>query len=154
MANNNYRIESKKFFNAQTGQKKTAWADAAAAYFRQVGQSNKTNFVDALATYYAKVNAGTISAPTYLSQTQAVVNNAGTSPVQNSAGAAIANGTYTVAAQAVTNIRLPATVGAVSNSGTVTCTVTTTTARTAGQSDSKVVTFTVANGVITAITIP
>lgn len=154
MANNNYRIESQKFFNAQTTQNHRSWARAAAAYFRQVGSSNKTNFVDAMATYYAKINAGTIAAPVQLSATQAVVSNAGTSPVQNSAGAAIASGTYTVAANAVSNIRLPATVGAVSNSGTVTCTVTTTTARTAGQSDSKVVTFTVANGVITAITIP
>lgn len=154
MANNNYRIESKKFFNAQTGQSKRAWADAAAAYFRQVGSSNKTNFVDAMATYYAKINAGTIGVPTSVAPNQAVVTNAGTSPVQNSAGAAIANGTYTVASGAVSNIRLPATTAGVSNSGTVTCTVTTTTARTAGQSDSKVVTFTVANGVITAITIP
>lgn len=154
MAANNYRIESKKFFNAQTGQNKKAWADAAAAYFRQIGQSNKTNYVDALATYYAKVNAGTIPAPVQLATTQAVVSNAGTSPVQNSAGAAIANGTYTVAANSVSNIKLPATVGAVSNSGTVTCTVTTVSARTAGQSDSKVVTFIVANGVITAISIP
>ncbi len=154
MANNNYRIESQKFFNAQTGQNHRSWARAAAAFFRQVGQSNKTNYVDALATYYAKINSGALSAPVMLTSTQAVVSNAGTSPVQNSAGAAIANGTYTVASNAVTNIRLPATVGAVSNSGTVTCTVTTTTARTAGQSDSKTVTFTVANGVITAITIP
>ncbi len=150
----NYRVESKKFFNAQTGLNKKAWADAAAAYFRQIGQSTKTNYSDALAAYYGKINAGTISAPVFLTATQAVVTNAGTSPVQNSAGAAIASGTYTVAANSVSNIKLPATVGAVSNSGTVTCTVTTTTARTAGQSDSKVVTFTVANGVITAITIP
>lgn len=150
----NVRIESKKFFNAQTGQNQRAWADAAAAYFRQIGQSNKDSYVEAMATYYAKVNAGTISAPVFLTATQAVVTNAGTSPVQNSAGAAIASGTYTVAANAVSNIKLPATVGAVSNSGTVTCTVTTVSARTAGQSDSKVVTFTVANGVITAISIP
>ncbi len=154
MAANNYRIESKKFFNAQTGRNYTAWADSAAAYFRLRGNSDKKNYADAMAVYYAKVNAGTIPAPVQLASNQAVVTNAGTSPVQNSAGAAIANGTYTVASNSVSNIRLPATVGAVSNSGTVTCTVTTATARTAGQSDSKVVTFTVANGVITAISIP
>lgn len=150
----NYRIESTKFFNARTGQNNKAWARAAAAYFRQIGNTDKRAMTEAMAAYYAKVNAGTIAAPVQLASNQAVVTNAGTSPVQNSAGAAIASGTYTVASNAVSNIRLPATVGAVSNSGTVTCTVTTTTARTAGQSDSKVVTFTVANGVITAITIP
>lgn len=154
MANNNFRTESKKFFNAQTTENHRAWADSAAAYFRQVGASKKTNFVDAMAIYYAKINAGIIAAPISLSPTQAVVANAGTTPVQNSAGAAIGTGTYTVAANAVSNVKLPATVGAVSNSGTVTCTVTTVTARTAGQADSKVVTFTVANGVITAISIP
>lgn len=154
MANNNYRIESQKFFNAQTTQNHRSWAKAAAAYFRQVGASNKTNFVDAMATYYAKINAGTIGAPASVLPTQAVVSNGGTSPVQNSAGAAIANGTYTIAGSAVTNIRLPATTAGVNNSGTVTCTVTTVTARTAGQADSKLVTFTVANGVITAISIP
>lgn len=150
----NYRIESTEFFNAQTGQNNKAWAQAAAAYFRKIGNTDKRALPEAMAAYYAKVNEGTIAAPVQLASNQAVVTNAGTSPVQNSAGAAIASGTYTVASKAVTNIRLPATVGAVSNSGTVTCTVTTTTARTAGQSDSKVVTFTVANGVITAITIP
>lgn len=154
MANNNFRTESQKFFNAQTGQNHRSWARAAAAYFRQVGSSTKQALPEAVATYYGKINTGAISAPVQLAATQAVVSNAGTSPVQNSAGASIANGTYTVAANAVTNIRLPATVGAVSNSGTVTATVTTATARTAGQSDSKVVTFTVANGVITAISIP
>lgn len=151
---NNYRIESQKFFNAQVGYNHRSWARSAAAYFRQVGSSNKANFVDAMAEYYAKINSGAVSPPISLLSTQAVVSNAGTSPVQNSAGAAIANGTYTVAANAVTNIKLPATVGAVSNAGTVTCTVTTVTSRTAGQADSKVVTFTVANGVITAISIP
>lgn len=150
----NYRSESTKFFNAQTGRNNKAWARAAAAYFRQIGATDKRALPDAMAAYYAKLNAGTIPAPIVLNSNQAVVTNAGTSPVQNSAGAAIASGTYTVASNTVSNIRLPATVGAVSNSGTVTCTVTTTTARTAGQSDSKTVTFTVANGVITAITIP
>ena len=154
MANNNFRVESQKFFNAQTGQNHRSWARAASAYYRQVGSSTKAALPDAMATYFGKINTGAIAAPVQLTATQAVVSNAGTSPVQNSAGAAIGTGTYTVAANAVSNIKLPATVGAVSNSGTVTCTVTTTTARAAGQSDSKVVTFTVANGVITAITIP
>lgn len=153
MINNNFRTESTKFFNSKTGQKKTAWADAAAAYFRQVGVNNKANYVDAMAVYYSKINAGTIPTPITLTSTQAVVNNAGTSPVQNSAGSAIANGTYTVAANVVSNIKLPANVGTVVNAATPTLTVTTTTARTAGQSDSKVVTFTVANGVITSISV-
>lgn len=154
MANNNFRTESKKFFNGQTSQNHRSWANAAAAYYRLVGATTKTNFVDAMAAYYAKINAGTIAAPVSITATQAIVSNAGTAPVQNSAGAAIGTGTYTVAASAVSNIKLPATVGAVSNSGTVTCTVTTVSARTAGQADSKVVTFTVAAGVITAISIP
>lgn len=78
-----------------------------------------------------------------LPATQAVVTNGGTSPVQNSAGAAIGTGTYTVAANAVSNIKLPATVagvtsGAKINAGTVTGT-------------GNFATFTVANGVITGI---
>ncbi|WP_313611824.1 hypothetical protein [Pantoea piersonii] len=150
---NNYRTESLKFFNAKTGKNKSAWNDAAAAYFRQLGTSNKRSLPEAMAAYYAKINAGTIAAPVQLATNQAVITNAGLSPVQNSAGTAIANGTYTVTANTVGNIKLPSTVGAVSNGTAPTITVTTTTARTAGQSDSKVVTFTVANGVITSITI-
>lgn len=153
MANNNYRVESTKFFNAQTSQNNKAWAKAAAAYFRQVGATNKTNFVDAMAAYYAKVNAGTIGVPVSVLPTQAVVTNAGTSPVQNSAGTLIANGTYTIAASAVTNIRLPATSAGINNAGTTNVSITFTTARTAGQVATALATYTVAGGVITAITI-
>ena len=154
MANNNYRTESQRFFNAQTGFNHRSWAKAASAYYRQVGSTDKRNFVDAMAAYFAKINAGTIAAPITLSATQSVVSDAGTLPIQNSAGAAIGTGTATVAGGNVSYLRLPATVGAVSNGNSRGVTVTTTTARTAGQSDSKTVTFTVANGVITAITIP
>lgn len=78
-----------------------------------------------------------------LPATQAVVSNGGTSPVQNSAGAAIGTGTYTVAANAVSNIKLPANVAGVTsgvkvNAGTVTGT-------------GNFATITVANGVITGI---
>lgn len=151
--NKSYHPESQKFFNSKTGKNHRAWADAAAAYYRLIGGTNKKSAFEAMAAYYAKVNSGAIPAPVMLNSSQAVVTSPGASPVQNSAGAAVGIGTYTVASNAVSNIRLPATVGAVSNSGTVTCTVTTTTARTAGQTDSKVITFTVANGVITSISI-
>lgn len=153
MANNNYRIESQRFFNAQTAQNHRSWAKAAAAYFRQVGSSNKTNFVDAMATYYAKINAGVIAPPASITSTQAVVSNGGTSPVQNSAGTLIANGTYTIAANAVTNIRLPATSAGINNAGTTNVPITFTTARSAGATATAVATYTVAGGVITAITI-
>jgi len=153
MASNNFRIESQKFFNAQTGKNKKAWADAAAAYFRQVGGSNKANVSDAMSTYYGKINTGAIAAPVQLTSTQAVVSNAGTSPVQNSAGAAIANGTYTVAANAVTNIRLPSSTAGISNSGTTNVPVTFTSARSAGATATATATYTVVNGVITAITV-
>lgn len=153
MANNNFRVESQKFFNAQTGQNHRSWARAAAAYYRQVGSSTKAALPEAMATYFGKINAGTIAAPVQLTATQAVVSNAGTSPVQNSAGAAIGTGTYTVAANAVTNIRLPATVAGISNSGTTNVPITFTTARSAGATATAVATYTVANGVVTAITI-
>lgn len=153
MANNNYRVESQKFFNSQTSANHRSWAKAAAHYFRQVGASNKTNFVDAMATYYAKINAGTIGAPASVLPTQAVVSNGGTSPVQNSAGTLIANGTYTISGSAVTNIRLPATSAGINNAGTTNVPITFTTARTAGQTATAVATYTVAGGVITAITI-
>ena len=84
-----------------------------------------------------------VGASAALPATQAVVSNGGTSPVQNSAGAAIGTGTYTVAANAVSNIKLPATVAGVTsgvkiNAGTVTGT-------------GNFATITVANGVITGI---
>ncbi|MEN5103789.1 hypothetical protein [Brucella anthropi] len=50
-----------------------------------------------------------------LPTTNAVVANAGTIPVQNSAGAAIGIGTLTVANNNPTNIRLPATIAGVSS---------------------------------------
>lgn len=74
MANNNYRVESTKFFNSQTGKTDKAWAAAAAAYFRQLGSSNKTNFVDAMAEYYAKLNAGTIPVPVSPTATQQLIS--------------------------------------------------------------------------------
>ena len=51
--------------------------------------------------------------------TVAVVANAGTVPVQNSAGAAIGTGTLAVAGRAVTSARLPATIAGVANSAAV-----------------------------------
>lgn len=154
MANNNYRTESQKFFNAQVGFNHRSWAKAAAHYFRQVGASNKTNFVDAMAAYYAKINAGTISPPVSPTTTQALVSNGGTVTVKNSAGTNISTGaTYTVAASAVTGVNLPATVAGLSNNGTTNVPITFTTARSAGATATAVATYTVAGGVITAITI-
>lgn len=75
MANNNYRTESKKFFNAQTSQNNTSWAQAAAAYYRQIGSTSKRNFVDAMAEYYAKINSGAISAPVSITSTQKIISS-------------------------------------------------------------------------------
>lgn len=81
-----------------------------------------------------------------LPATTALVNNAeATLAIQNSAGAAIGSGTAAVAAGVVSNIKLPATVAGVSsgqkvNAGTVSGT-------------GNFATFTVANGVITGITL-
>lgn len=91
----------------------------------------------------AQVAIAAVGYSASLPATQAVVSNGGTSPVQNSAGAAIGTGTYTVAANAVSNIKLPATVAGVTsgvkiNAGTVTGT-------------GNFATITVANGVITGI---
>lgn len=71
--------------------------------------------------------------------TIATVATAASAPVQNSAGAAIGSGAITVANRAITNIRLPATVAGVSNGAEITL-------------DGFTYTFTVAAGVITAIT--
>jgi hypothetical protein len=84
-----------------------------------------------------------VGATAALPATQAVVQNGGTAPVQNSAGAAIGTGTFTVAANAVSNIKLPANVaGVVSgvkvNAGAV-------------SGSGNFATITVANGVITGI---
>lgn len=88
-----------------------------------------------------------------LPATQAIVSNGSTIPLQNSAGASIDNITLTVAANTVGNAKLPATTAAVKNTAAVTVPVTFVTARTAGQQATVAVTFTVAAGVITAISI-
>lgn len=97
--------------------------------------------VAADAAIAAATAVGGAAAP--LPATQAIVSNAGTVPVQNSAGAAVGSGVLTVAANAVSNIKLPTTVAAVT-SGLSTVAATGTGTK---------VTFTVANGVITAITL-
>lgn len=101
----------------------------------------------------AMAAALTVAGVTGLPTTSAIVVNASTVPVQNSAGAAIGTGTVTVAASAVTNVKLPATVAGVSNAGVVTVPITFVTARTAGATATVAATVTVANGVITAISI-
>lgn len=83
----------------------------------------------------------------------AIVADAGTVPVQNSAGTSAGNGTVTVANGAVTAVKLAATRAVVASAGNVSVPITFTTARTAGQTATVQATFTVANGVITAITI-
>lgn len=141
----NYRIESQKFFNAQTSENNRSWAKAAAAYYRQVGSTSKTNFVDAMAAYYAKINAGTISAPVSPTATQAVVSNGGTVSVANSANSkTVAGATYVISASAVSRISLPATAALVTSAQTLTGVTPTGTY-------TNTITFTVANGVITAV---
>lgn len=87
--------------------------------------------------------------------TQALVSQGQTATVVNSAGTSITvNGTLNVASGSLTNLALPANVAGVFNSGTASVPVTTTTAKTAGQTSTVAARFTVAAGVITAITIP
>lgn len=144
MANNNYRVESTKFFNSQTGKDDRAWAKAAAAYFRQLGSSNKTNFVDAMAEYYAKLNAGTISVPVSPTATQALVSNGGTVTAANSANNKTVSATYVISGGAVQRVSLPATAAIVTSAQALTGVAPTGTY-------TNTVTFTVAGGVITAI---
>jgi hypothetical protein len=153
MANNNFRTESKKFFNAQTGKNNRAWADAAGAYYRQVGSTSKKNFVDAMAAYYAKVNAGTISAPVSPTATQKLVSNGDGVPVVNSSATALGTGIAVIAAGTLSYVQMPAGFAGVANAGSVTVPITFVTARTAGQQATVAATFTVAGGVITAISI-
>lgn len=144
MARNNFRIESKKFFNAQTGENNRAWADACAAYYRKVGASKETNFVDAMAKYFAKINTGAISAPVFPTATQSVVNNGATVTAANSANNKTVNATYVVSGGNVQRVSLPATAAIVTSGQALTGVAPTGTY-------TNTVTFTVANGVITAI---
>jgi len=118
-SNQNVIVQSRKFFNAQTSQDNRSWVEAASAYYRKVGVSDKRNLAQAMAVYFYKLNSGLIPTPIPLLPTQAIVDNAGTVPVQNSAGAAIGNGTAAVANSAVTSVRLPATVAGVANAATL-----------------------------------
>lgn len=106
MANNNYRNESKKFFNAQTGKNFKAWADSASAYYRQVGASNKHNFVEAMCEYYAKINAGTIAAPVSPTATQVLISTGGKVTGVAPTGTYTNTVTFTVANGAITAITL------------------------------------------------
>lgn len=140
----NYRTESQKLFNAQTSQNHRSWAKAAAAYYRQVGSTTKTNFVDAMAAYYAKINAGTISAPVSPTATQAVVSNGGTVTAANSANTKTVSATYVISGSAVQRVSLPDNAAIITSAQTLTGVAPT-------GDYSTTVTFTVANGVITAI---
>ena len=140
----NYRTESLKFFNAQTSWNHRAWAKGAAAYYRQVGSTTKTNFVDAMAAYYAKINAGTISAPVSPTATQAVVSNGGTVTAANSANTKTVSASYVISGSAVQRVSLPANAAIITSSQALTGVTPTGIFATT-------VTFTVANGVITAI---
>lgn len=90
---------------------------------------------------------------TGLPATSAVVANGGSVPVQNSAGAAIGTATATVAASTLGNVKLPATIAGIGSGAAVTVPITFVTARTAGATATVAATVTVANGVITAISI-
>lgn len=87
------------------------------------------------------------------SGTSIIIANGKTAPVKNSAGTTIATGTATVASGALSDVKLPAKTAGVNNAQAVKVPITFTTARTAGATASVAATFTVANGVITAITI-
>lgn len=133
----------------------TSKAATATQKFAQKGQAPTTEEA-ALITPVLQEAADALTAigiSTALPGTQAVVINNSTVPVQNSAGAAIANATLTVAGNAVTAAKLPATQAAVANAAVRTVPITFVTARTAGQQATVAATFTVANGVITAISI-
>lgn len=149
----NYRKNATLFFNAQTGQNNRAWADACAAYFSQLSGERNDNYVDALNAYYGKLKAGTINAPVTLTSSQVVVSNAGTVSVRNSAGANAKSGTAVVSNNTLTGVNLPANTAMITSAGTTNVPIKFTTARTAGATATVQATYTVANGVITAITI-
>lgn len=155
MANNNFRIESQKFFNAQTGQNHRSWARAAAAYYRQVGSSTKQSLPEAMATYFGKVNSGTIGVPTAVAANQAVATDGQSVQIRGNSGSPtyLSNATLALNAGGVSSARLPTTATVIQSAGTTNVPITFTTARTAGATATAVATYTVVNGVITAITI-
>lgn len=124
----------------QTAAHKLALGTAAARY-----GLNPTGVVNdaPIATLAADMQAALTAVGEGLVATQAVVSNGGTAPVKNSAGTAVpGTSTYEVAANAVSAVKLPATVAPVV-SGVLAGIVATGTGTT--------VTLTVANGVVTAV---
>lgn len=80
----------------------------------------------------------------WLSDNRTAVTNGDTAPVQNSAGAAIATGTFRIVGNAITYIRLPATVAGVSNGGSVSV-------RNSAGADAHPATAVVASGALTGV---
>ena len=55
----NYKDESIKYFNKQTGRNFRSFPEAATAFFRMKGNNNKKSLVEALQAYYGQLNVGT-----------------------------------------------------------------------------------------------
>lgn len=133
----NYRDSAKAFFNSKTGKNFKAWSAAAAAYFNSLSGKNKRNFAEAMNAYYGGVKDGTIVPPPTVTNGQSVT-------MANSANSKTVSGTAVVTAGTLTRISAPATAAIVTSSQTLTGVTPTGTY-------TNTVTFTVANGVITAI---
>lgn len=133
----NYRDTAKLFFNSKTGKNYKAWSNSIAAYFNLLSGKSKRNYVDALNAYYGGIKDGTIVPPPAVTNGQTVV-------MANSANNKTVNGTAVVTAGALTRVSAPATAAIVTSAQTLTGVTPTGTYATT-------VTFTVANGVITAI---
>lgn len=133
----NYRDSAKLFFNSKTGKNFKAWANSAAAYFNSLSGKNKRNYVDAMNAYYGGIKDGTIVPPPTVTNGQAVT-------MANSANSKTVGGTAVVSAGVLTRVSAPATAAIVTSAQTLTGVTPT-------GSYTNTVTFTVANGVITAI---
>jgi hypothetical protein len=133
----NYRDTAKLFFNSKTGKNYKAWSNSIAAYFNLLSGKNKRNYVDALNAYYTGVQNGTIVPP------PTVVNGA-TVVMANSVNNKTVNGTAVVTAGVLTRVSAPANTAIVTSAQTLT-------GVTPSGTYTNTVTFTVANGVITAI---
>lgn len=133
----NYRDSSKLFFNTRSGKNFKSWANAAAAYFNSLSGKDKRNVSDAMQAYYGGVQAGTIVPPP-------TVANGATVTMANSTNTKTVSGTAVVTAGVLSRVSAPATAAIITSAQTLTGVTPTGTY-------TNTITFTVANGVVTAV---
>lgn len=133
----NFRDTARVYFNSITGRNDRSWARAAAAYFSQLSGKTKPSYVDAMNAYYGGIFNGTIVPP-------ASVANGATVTMANSANTKTVSGTAVLTGSTLTRVAAPATAAIITSGQALTGVTPTGTFATT-------VTFTVANGVITAI---